>query len=44
MKYFGASLLGNLLTGNATIRAGKDTVRAGQGFLIPSHPLKNLEK
>ena len=28
----GASLLGNLLTGKGTIRAGECTVRAGQEF------------
>ena len=28
----GASLLGNLLAGKATIRAGEDTIRVGQGF------------
>ena len=28
----GASLLGNLLTGKGTIRAGEDTVRPGQDF------------
>ena len=28
----GASLLGNLLTGKVTIRAGKGTIRAGQNF------------
>ena len=28
----GASLLGNLLTGNGTIRAGESTIRAGQNF------------
>ena len=28
----GASLLGNLLTGKGTFRAGKDTDRAGQYF------------
>ena len=28
----GASLLGNLLTGHNTIRAGKGKVRAGQNF------------
>ena len=28
----GASLLGNLLTCNGTIRAGKDTIRARQEF------------
>ena len=28
----GASLLGNLLTGKVTIKAGEDTIRAGQNF------------
>ena len=28
----GASLLGNLLTGKSTIRAGEGTIRAGQDF------------
>ena len=28
----GASLLGNLLTGKRTIRAGEGTIRAGQEF------------
>ena len=28
----GASLLGNLLTGKATIRAGEGKIRAGQDF------------
>ena len=28
----GASLLGNLLTGKGTIKAGEDTIRAGQNF------------
>ena len=28
----GASLLGNLLTGKDTIRAGKGTIRPGQNF------------
>ena len=28
----GASLLGNLLTGNCTIRAGEGTIRAGESF------------
>ena len=28
----GASLLGNLLTGKGTARAGKRTVRAGEGI------------
>ena len=30
--YVGASLLGNLLTGKATIRAGEGTIRAGHDF------------
>ena len=29
---FGASLLGNLLTGKSTIKSGEDTIRAGQDF------------
>ena len=28
----GASLLGNLLTGKSTIRAGEGTIRAGKNF------------
>ena len=28
----GASLLGNLLTGEGTIRPGEGTIRAGQNF------------
>ena len=28
----GAGLLGNLLTGKGTIRAGEDTIRSGQEF------------
>ena len=52
---FGASLLENMLTGKIIIRAGyepkgKGIIRAGygsknfnQGFLIPPHPLTNLE-
>ena len=28
----GASLLGNLLTGKDTIRAGEETVRTGENF------------
>ena len=28
----GASLLGNLLTGESTIKAGESTIRAGQEF------------
>ena len=47
----GASLLGNMLAGKGVVRAGKGTIRAGYGseassfkkFLIPSHPLTNLE-
>ena len=39
----GASLLGNLLTGKRTIRTGEGTVRAGQDFLMPPHPLTNFE-
>ena len=30
----GASLLGNLSTGNSTIRAREDTIRAGQDFIF----------
>ena len=41
-----ASLLGNLLTGNGTIR-GEEFLRAGDGIkkkaLIPPHPLTNFE-
>ena len=33
LKTFGASLLGNLLTGNGTIRAGEGTIRAGENYL-----------
>ena len=29
---FGACLLGNLLTGKSTIRAGEGTIRAGENF------------
>ena len=32
LETLGASLLGNLLTGKGTIRAGEVTVRAGQIF------------
>ena len=32
LETLGASLLGNLLTGKGTIRAGEVTVRAGQDF------------
>ena len=28
----GASLLGNLLTGKETVKAGEGTIRAGEGF------------
>ena len=37
----GASLLGNLLAGKGTIRAGKDAIRAA--FFMPSHPVANFE-
>ena len=49
----GASLLGNMLTGKAILRAGygnkqwKGILRAGYGvfkkILLPSHPLRNIE-
>ena len=45
----GASLLGNLLTGKGTIRAGEDTIRSAEsttswsGFLMLPHPLANFE-
>ena len=40
----GASLLGSLLTGKDTIRAGSGTMRAGEGtFLMLLHPLTNFE-
>ena len=32
MGTLGASLLGNILTGQATIRAGQGTIRAGENF------------
>ena len=32
LETLGASLLGSLLTGKGTIRAGEVTVRAGQDF------------
>ena len=35
---FGASLLGNLLTGKGTIRAGEEIVRAGRGSSIKKKP------
>ena len=40
-----ASLLGNLLTGKGTNRAGEGIVRAGYGNKKnkPSHPLTNFE-
>ena len=41
----GASLLGNLLTGKETVKAGEGTIRAGEGFFkkrLP-HPLTNFE-
>ena len=39
----GASLLGNLLAGKCTVRAGEAAITAGHGFLIPPHPLTNFE-
>ena len=32
LSTLGASLLGNLFTGNGTIRAGEGTIRASQDF------------
>ena len=32
LHVLGASLLGNLLTGEGTLRAGKNTIRASQDF------------
>ena len=49
---FGASLLGNMLTGKGIVRAGyrnkegKEILRAGYGnknIWIPPHPLTNFE-
>ena len=40
----GATLLGNLLTGKDTIRAGEDIIRSRPGFLMPHHPLTNFER
>ena len=45
----GASLLGNLLSGKGTVRAGEGMLMAGYGSsiekkaLIPSHPLTNFD-
>ena len=44
----GASLLGNLLSGKRTVKAGKGIVGAGYGSLIKKalispHPLTNFE-
>ena len=39
----GASLLGNLLAGKFTIRAGEETIKAGKKFLMPPHPLTNFK-
>ena len=39
----GASLLGNLLAGKFTIRAGEETIKAGKKFLMPLHPLTNFK-
>ena len=48
LSTLGSSLVGNLLSGKATVRAGEGIVRAGYGSsiektLIPSHPLTNFE-
>ena len=40
---FGASLLGDLLTGKGTIIAAEGTIRAGQDLLMRPHPLTNFE-
>ena len=32
LRTLGASLLGNVLKGKGTIRAGEDTIRAGKSF------------
>ena len=39
----GASLLGNLLTGKCTIRAGKGAIRESDQFSMLPHPLTNFE-
>ena len=39
----GASLLGNLLTGKGTIRAGEGTITESQDFLMLLYPLTNFE-
>ena len=39
----GASLLGNLLTGKGTIKAGEDTIQSRSKFLIPPIALTNFE-
>ena len=39
----GASLLGNLLTGKGTIRAGEGKIRASQVFLMPPYLLTDFE-
>ena len=43
LRTLGASLLGNLLTGKCTIRAGKGTIRESDQFSTPPHPLTNFE-
>ena len=32
LSTLGASILGNLLTGKGTVRAGEDTIKTGQNF------------
>ena len=39
----GANLLGNLLTGKGTIRAGEETIRTGEIFLMTTRPLTDFE-
>ena len=37
------NLLANLLQGKEVVRTGDATFRAGQDFLMPSHPLTHFE-
>ena len=43
LRTLSASLLRNLLPGKGGIRAGEETDKAEQEFLIPFDPLSNLE-
>ena len=36
-------MLGNLVTGQDTVRAGQGTIRASQEVLMPLHSLNNFE-